>query len=96
LQSAGLFVNDNLFGLAWTGGMVEGRLLRLLPHLPQGLSEIYFHPAVVRSAELSAAMPGYRHEEELAALLSPSAKGLVVKLGIGLGGYSDFMTLTPD
>jgi chitin disaccharide deacetylase len=92
LQSAGLFVNDNLFGLAWTGGMVEGRLLRLLPHLPQGLSEIYFHPATECCAELSAAMPGYRHEEELAALLSPSAKSLVAELGIRLGGYSDFVT----
>jgi chitin disaccharide deacetylase len=106
LQGAGLFVNDNLFGLAWTGGIVEGRLLRLLPHLPQGVSEIYFHPAAVRCAALSAAMPGYRHEEELAALLSPSAKSLVAELGIRLGGYSDFAAaagsrqpcgpLTPD
>ena len=93
LQSAGLFVNDNLFGLAWTGGMVEERLLRLLPHLPQGLSEIYFHPATIRSTGLRAAMPGYRHEEELAALLSPSAKSLVAQRGIRLGGYSDFVTV---
>ncbi len=92
LQSAGLFVNDNLFGLAWTGGMVEERLLRLLPQLPQGVSEIYFHPATVRSAALSATMPGYRHEEELAALLSPSAKSLVAKFGIRIGGYSDLAT----
>jgi hopanoid biosynthesis associated protein HpnK len=94
LQSAGLFVNDNLFGLAWTGGMVEGRLLRLLPHLPHGVSEIYFHPATMRGTALSAAMPGYRHEEELAALLSPSAKSLVDHLGIRLGGYSDLATGT--
>jgi chitin disaccharide deacetylase len=92
LQGAGLFVNDNLFGLAWTGAMVEGRLLPLLPHLPRGVSEIYFHPAIVRSAALSAAMPGYRHEEELAALLSPAVKSLVAELGIRLGGYSDFRT----
>jgi hopanoid biosynthesis associated protein HpnK len=90
LQSAGLFVNDSLFGLSWTGRMVEGRLLRLLPQLPQGVSEIYFHPATVRSASLSATMPGYRHEDELAALLSPAAKSLVGNLAIRLGGYSDF------
>jgi chitin disaccharide deacetylase len=90
LQSAGLFVNDSLFGLSWTGRMVEGRLLRLLLQLPQGVSEIYFHPATVRSASLSATMPGYRHEDELAALLSPAAKSLVADLGIRLGGYSDF------
>jgi hopanoid biosynthesis associated protein HpnK len=92
LKSAGLFVNDSLFGLAWTGGMVEERLLRLMPQLPQGVSEIYFHPATVRSAPLSATMPGYRHEEELAALLSPAAKSLVADLGIRLGGYSDLVT----
>jgi hopanoid biosynthesis associated protein HpnK len=90
LQSAGLFVNDSLFGLSWTGRMVEGRLLRLLLQLPQGVSEIYFHPATVRSASLSATMPGYCHEDELAALLSPAAKSLVANLGIRLGGYSDF------
>jgi chitin disaccharide deacetylase len=94
LQGAGLFVNDNLFGLAWTGGMVEGRLLRLLPHLPHGVSEIYFHPATVRSVALSATMPGYRHEEELAALLSPAAKSLAAELGFRLGGYSDLATGT--
>jgi chitin disaccharide deacetylase len=91
LQSAGLFVNDNLFGLAWTGEMVEGRLLRLLPQLPPGVSEIYFHPATLRSAALSAAMPGYRHKEELTALLSPAAKSLIANFGIRLGGYSDFV-----
>jgi hopanoid biosynthesis associated protein HpnK len=94
LQNAGLFVNDSLFGLAWTGEMVERRLLRLLPHLPRGVSEIYFHPATVRRAAVSATMPGYRHEEELAALLSPAAKSLVGKLDIRLGGYSDFSKKT--
>ena len=45
----GLRVNDHVFGLAWSGQMTEDRLLRLLPHLPDGVSEIYFHPAVERS-----------------------------------------------
>jgi hopanoid biosynthesis associated protein HpnK len=94
LQNAGLFVNDNLFGLAWTGGMVEGRLLRLLPQLPQGVSEIYFHPATMRNAALSATMPGYFQQEELAALLSPDVKKLVAELGIRLGGYGDLATGT--
>src|SRR5207248_10289761 len=87
---AGLFVNASLFGLAWTGGMVDGRRLRVLAHLPQGVSEIYFHPATARSAALGATMPGYRHGEELAALLSSAAKSRIANLGIRLGGYSDF------
>jgi hopanoid biosynthesis associated protein HpnK len=92
LRRAGLLVNDNLFGLAWSGGMVEARLRRILVNLPDGLSEIYLHPATRRTPALTAAMPGYRHDEELAAILSPSIKSLVAKLGIRLGGYSDFAT----
>ena len=78
LQSAGLFVNDHVFGLAWSGQMTEDRLLRLLPHLPDGVSEIYFHPAVERSPRLTAAMPDYRHVEELAALSSPAVRAAIL------------------
>ena len=49
-------------------------LLRLLHCLPDGVSEIYFHPATARTAELVRRMPDYRHEEELAALLSPAVR----------------------
>ena len=90
LQRGGLFANDNLFGLAWSGGMVEERLLRLIEHLPEGVSEIYLHPAAERTPALAAAMPGYRHREEFAALLSRSLGIRVAELGIRLGGYSDF------
>ena len=90
LQRAGLFVNDNLFGLAWSGGMVEERLLRLIPQLPDGVSEIYLHPAAERTPALTAAMPGYRHQEELAALLSPTLKSRIAELDVRLVSYSDF------
>jgi chitin disaccharide deacetylase len=89
-QHAGLFVNDHVFGLAWSGGMVEERLLRLVPHLPGGVSEIYLHPAAVRAPALVAAMPGYRQQEELAALLSSALRSRIAELGIRLASYSDF------
>jgi hopanoid biosynthesis associated protein HpnK len=94
LRDAGLVVNDHLFGLAWSGGMTEQRLLRLIPHIPEGVSEIYFHPATERSPRLGAAMPGYRHEEEFAALLSPSLKCRIAEVGIGLISYSDLASET--
>jgi hopanoid biosynthesis associated protein HpnK len=96
LRSAGLFVNDNLFGLAWSGGMVEERLLHLVPQLPDGVSEIYLHPATQRSPALTAAMQGYCHREELAALVSPSLKGLIAQHGISLVSYSDLVTAAPS
>nr|WP_239002913.1 hopanoid biosynthesis-associated protein HpnK [Rhodovastum atsumiense] len=73
-RRAGMTVPDAVFGLAWTGHMTEARLLRLIPHLPQGRSEIYFHPAARRDPVIDALMPDYEHEAELAALLSPAVR----------------------
>ncbi len=89
LRLAGLHVNDHVFGLAWSGGMTEDRVLRLLPYLPDGVSEIYFHPATERTPRLAAAMPGYRHRDELAALLSPAVRERITGLGIGLFTHGD-------
>jgi hopanoid biosynthesis associated protein HpnK len=89
LRRAGLQVNDHVFGLAWSGGMTEDRVLRLLPHLPDGVSELYFHPATERTPRLAVAMPGYRHREELAALLSPAVGARIEALGIGRVSYGD-------
>jgi hopanoid biosynthesis associated protein HpnK len=68
--AAGLAANDHCFGLAWTGHMTADRLHRLLAALPDGVSEIYFHPATSRDATLRRLMPDYEHEAELAALLA--------------------------
>ncbi len=57
--------------------MTEDRLRQLIPRLPPGLSEIYFHPAAGRDALLDRLMPGYAHEQEMAALLSPILPGLL-------------------
>ena len=88
-RHAGLAGNDYLFGMAWSGTMTEERLLGLLPHLPLGTSEIYCHPATRETRALVAAMPGYRHVDELGALLSARVKARIDELGISLGGYAD-------
>jgi hopanoid biosynthesis associated protein HpnK len=68
-HTAGIATNDHCFGLAWSGHMTAGRVRRLLANLPEGDSEIYFHPAASRDALLDRLMPGYEHEAELATLL---------------------------
>jgi hopanoid biosynthesis associated protein HpnK len=93
LRRAGLRANDHVFGIAWSGQMVEERVLGLLPHLPPGVSEIYFHPATERSAAVAAAMPGYRNPEELAALTSAAVKERIAALAIDLVGYADLTDL---
>ena len=89
LRRAGLRTNDHLFGLAWSGAMVEDRILGLIPHLPDGVSEIYFHPAARRTPLVGAAVPSYRHQDELAALLSPLVRDRIAESGIKLISYSD-------
>jgi hopanoid biosynthesis associated protein HpnK len=81
-RRAGVLTNDQVFGLAWSGAMTESRLLALLPNLPAGLSEIYFHPARLTTAALARTMPSYRHAEELAALLSPRVAAALSEAGI--------------
>src|SRR5438067_9758115 len=58
LRRAGLASNDHVFGIAWSGAMTEDRILALLPHLPEGVSEIYFHPAAETTPALPEATPG--------------------------------------
>jgi hopanoid biosynthesis associated protein HpnK len=64
-----LLAADRVFGLAWSGAMTETRVAGLLAHLPDGLTEFYFHPATSNS--FSGAAPGYRYADELAALVAP-------------------------
>jgi hopanoid biosynthesis associated protein HpnK len=92
LRRARIQANDQLFGLAWTGAMTERRVLALLDHLPDGVSELYCHPAVARVPALEAEMPGYRHVEELAALVSPAVRARIDALGVRLVGYADLAT----
>jgi hopanoid biosynthesis associated protein HpnK len=89
LQRAGLCANDHLFGVAWSGGMVEARILRLIPHLPDGVSEIYFHPAAERTPPRVPALRSYRRAEELATLLSPVLRDRIAEFGIRPVSYSD-------
>ena len=49
--------------------MTSARVRALMAVLPDGLSEVYFHPAKERDATLKRLMPNYEHEAEFVALL---------------------------
>jgi hopanoid biosynthesis associated protein HpnK len=72
-REAGMTVNDHCFGLAWSGHMTAERVRLLLANLPDGVSELYFHPATERDELLTRLMPDYEHAAELAALLDRGA-----------------------
>ncbi len=88
LRAAGLLIPDQVFGLAWSGAMTAARLAGLIGSLPEGLSEIYLHPAT--SGGFAGAAPGYRYAEELAALTDPEVAGAARDPQLKLGGFIDF------
>ena len=83
-RRAGLATNDWCFGLAWSGAMDPARVTRLAGCLPDGLSEIYFHPATARDAEIRRLMPGYAHERELEALRHPGLRAALDRASVRL------------
>ncbi|HSS14087.1 MAG TPA: hopanoid biosynthesis-associated protein HpnK [Rhizomicrobium sp.] len=87
LRRAGITAPDQVFGLAWSGAMTRERLAGLIRHLPDGLSEIYMHPA---TGPYAGSAPGYQYEAELAALTDPRLPELLAEGGIRRGGFYDF------
>jgi hopanoid biosynthesis associated protein HpnK len=83
VRQGGMRALDHCFGLAWSGHMTRERVLRLLPNLPPGTSEIYFHPGVEQDAALHRLMPDYEHGAELEALLDRDGRirALLGRLG---------------
>ncbi|HSW39650.1 MAG TPA: hopanoid biosynthesis-associated protein HpnK [Acidobacteriota bacterium] len=81
--------NDFLFGMTDSGKMTTELVLRIIGHLPDGITEICFHPATRRSREINATMPGYAHEKELAALTGSSVREALDGAGIRIMSFSD-------
>jgi hypothetical protein len=87
LAAAGLATPDRVFGLRWSGQMTRARLAALIQHLPEGLSEIYLHPA---TGSYPGSAPGYRYRDELEALTAPEVIAAARDPSVRLGGYGDF------
>ncbi|HUX73747.1 MAG TPA: hopanoid biosynthesis-associated protein HpnK [Steroidobacteraceae bacterium] len=88
LRRAGILAADRLFGLRWSGQMTGDRLSGLIRNLPDGLSEIYLHPA---TGPYAGAAAGYRYREELSALIAPAVVAAVRDASLRLGGFGDFL-----
>jgi YdjC-like protein len=95
LRAARVAHNDYVFGLADSGRMDEARLLEIVGKLPAGVTEIYLHPAVESGAAIATSMSGYRHAEELAALLSPRVRAAIVASGAQTGGFRRLSAARP-
>ena len=73
-----VYLTDHTYGLLQIGRTDEAYLLKLLPNLPGGVSEIYIHPGL--RPELCS--PQIRRDVELASLISPGVREAVKNEGL--------------
>jgi chitin disaccharide deacetylase len=81
--------NDFLFGMNDSGAMTLDLALRIVRNLPRGVTELCFHPASRRCAEIDSTMPRYMHEGELQALTSEALTRTLRDEGIRMIAFSD-------
>jgi hypothetical protein len=87
LAKAGLLANDRVFGIEGSGGMDLQRILDILANLPDGLSEIYGHPAT--GGWTDRPMPAnYRGVDEYLALIAPETTQAVKRSGARLTTFA--------
>jgi len=86
-RAKGMRVADRVYGLKWSGAMTTERLGAILDVLPDGLSEIYLHPA---TGPYPGSAKGYRYPEELAALTDAQTLEKIKSSNIVCGGFADF------
>ena len=84
----GFTAPDRTFGRAWSGAMIESRISSILQNLPDGLTEIYCHPAT--RGGFAGAAPGYRYVDELAGLTAPGVRASLQRSGAATRGFADF------
>jgi len=89
MAAQGMLTPDHVFGLRWSGAMTRDRIGGLIRNLPDGLSEIYLHPAT--SGAFGGAVFNYQYREEFEALLAPEVISAARDPSLRLGGYADFL-----
>ncbi|HKX08866.1 MAG TPA: hopanoid biosynthesis-associated protein HpnK [Stellaceae bacterium] len=89
LARAGIRFNDSILGLADSGRMDAARMRELVAALPDGVTELYIHPATRRWDGPDALPHDYRPEGELAALMDASVRATVMASGAILATFGD-------
>jgi predicted glycoside hydrolase/deacetylase ChbG (UPF0249 family) len=90
IAEAGLRTTDAFTGFAWTGTFTEKDLARLLPALPEGVTELMCHPGRL-GGELEGANTRLKASrvQELRALTHPATRAAVEAAGIQLVGFRE-------
>ncbi len=88
LRDKGFCFTDRVYGLLQSGDMNTKYVTSLLSNLPEGVSELYFHPCIMPCDEYSRWMPDYHPEEELDVLVSKEVGELLKAGDIRLVNYT--------
>jgi chitin disaccharide deacetylase len=91
LDRAGIGRNDWIFGLADSGAMISERVLRYVDELPDGVSELYLHPALQRPPDYPA---HYLSRAEFEALVDPAVAGAIKQRRIRTIAFSGLSEAT--
>lgn len=93
LAAAGMRHAEAFFGLFHTGRLTESVLMKIVSHLPEGVSELLCHPGFL-DTEIQAVRTRLRssREEEFRALTSPAVKEAIHQRGIRLVNYEELFS----
>jgi hopanoid biosynthesis associated protein HpnK len=87
LRAEGIHTTDRAVGVLNPGRLTEPYVRNYLERLPDGLTEMFFHPATGTTPALAACQSGYQHSGELAALCSPRVRAIIDRVGIKLVNF---------
>ncbi len=87
LERAGMRHNDWVLGLSQSGAMDEDAMLALLGDMPEGVTELYCHPATQDGADVSPT--GYRPVAEWQALMSTRVSAALRARARPCAGFRD-------
>ncbi len=88
-RRARLVSNDYAFGVNEAGALTEGRVLEILGRLPEGTTEIFFHPATSAFAGADRGTEGFAWSQELAALTSTRVRDALAGSGAASVTYGE-------
>lgn len=80
--------NDMIYGLHDSGHMNIDTLVRIIPHVGDGVTEVYSHPATERWDDIDPAAKDYEFEAEFKALIHARTIRTVEKFNIELSGFN--------
>lgn len=89
LKIYGLIQNDRIYGFYDSGHMDIDKIIRIISHLPDGLTELYAHPATGTWDGIETGAEHYAFESEYKALIHPRIKRAIEKFSVELTGYND-------